>query len=140
MSKDLRNSKGTDKNVVLPGVKSAHILSLIGQSVLVFRPLGVPFIGLPMLRFHSLSFISNNYNYSSNQSHISSQVKGSCSLCYMICVMSSCKHLTKTFGSKRPAIEYLSTVVYCSSSDISLSVSFHYEPLQHQVCCYLNQL
>lgn len=35
----------------------------------------------------------------------------------------SCKHLTKIFGSKHPAIEYLSAFVSCSSSEIVLSVS-----------------
>ena len=29
----------------------------------------------------------------------------------------SCKQLTETFGSKRPAPKYLSTVVYCSTSE-----------------------
>ena len=36
---------------------------------------------------------------------------------YMICVVSSCKQLTKTCRLKRPAIEYLSTVVYCLSRE-----------------------
>ena len=29
----------------------------------------------------------------------------------------SCKQLTETFGSKRPAPKYLSTVVYCSTRE-----------------------
>lgn len=34
----------------------------------------------------------------------------------------SCKHLTKIFGSNHPAIDYLSAFVYCSLSEIVLSV------------------
>ena len=33
--------------------------------------------------------------------------------------LTSCKHLTKTLASKRPASEYLSTVVYCATSEVS---------------------
>ena len=37
----------------------------------------------------------------------------------------SCKQLTKTFGSKGPAVECLSTVVHCSSSETPLSDSMY---------------
>ena len=41
----------------------------------------------------------------------------------------SCKQLTNNFGSKRPALKYLSTVVYCSTSEVpalnTLSMLFH---------------
>ena len=48
----------------------------------------------------------------------------------------SCKQLAKTFRSKHPAIEYLSTIiVYCSliKRKFSLSVRHNYEPLQQQL-------
>ena len=38
-------------------------------------------------------------------------------------LLTFCKQLTKTFGSKRSAVKYLSTVVYCSTSEILLSLS-----------------
>ena len=35
------------------------------------------------------------------------------------------KQLTNTLGSKCPALKYLSTVVYCSTSEIQASVVSH---------------
>ena len=44
-------------------------------------------------------------------------------VCVFECSGSSCKQLTKTFGSKCPALKYSSTVVYCSTSETPVSVS-----------------
>ena len=35
------------------------------------------------------------------------------------------KQLTNTLGSKRPALKYLSTIVYCSTSEVPVSVVSH---------------
>ena len=43
---------------------------------------------------------------------------------------STCKQLTKTLGSKRPAVDWL-IVVYCSSVNFTLLYQRNYEPLQY---------
>ena len=51
-------------------------------------------------------------------------------------VMPNCTQLTKTFGSKRPAVDLSLTVVFCSRKNLASVYQRNYEPLQHQVGIY----
>ena len=53
--------------------------------------------------------------------------------------LQACKQLTKTLGSKRPAVDRL-IVVYCSSVEFRHCYQHNCEPLQHHYTSYITTL